>query len=123
MAPMTCSGSRAGGDCVRQWSVGGLQGEVLLAGVEPDERAAAAGRRIAKRAAQHRVFGFERVEHLALRSVATDVEFDFSADVRQGAEVLREPDADHGKVWTSTESTRGRSRTIGFQVSPWSAEA
>ncbi len=29
----------------------------------------------------------------------------------------------HGSVWTSTESTGGRSRTIGAQLSPASAEA
>ena len=29
----------------------------------------------------------------------------------------------HGSVWTSTESTAGRSRTIGVQLSPASADA
>ena len=32
-------------------------------------------------------------------------------------------DADHGRVWTSTDITGGRSRTIGAQVSPASADA
>jgi hypothetical protein len=84
----------AGRDCVWQWIVGGLPGEILLAGVEPDERTAAPGRWIAKRVAQHRVSGFESVEHLALRGPATDVELELAPDVRQRAKVLWESDAD-----------------------------
>jgi hypothetical protein len=51
------------------------------------------------------------------------VEFDFAADARKPAQVRRENDANHGSVWTSTDSTVGRSRTIGDHVSPASADA
>ena len=34
-----------------------------------------------------------------------------------------ENDPDHGSVWTSTDSTAGRSRTIGVQLPPESGEA
>ena len=33
-----------------------------------------------------------------------------------------DPDVGHGRTCTSTDSTAGKSRTIGFQVSPESAE-
>ena len=35
----------------------------------------------------------------------------------------RQDDPDHGKVCASTETTDGRSRTMGVQLSPASAEA
>ena len=35
----------------------------------------------------------------------------------------RQNHADHDSVWTSTETTAGRSRTIGAQVSPASDDA
>src|SRR5438132_2582311 len=43
-------------------------------------------------------------------------------DVRQRPEVRREHHADHRSVCTSTESTAGRSRTMGVQLSPASGE-
>src|SRR5204863_320559 len=46
-----------------------------------------------------------------------------SRDFRQRPQVRRQHDANHGSVWTSTDSTAGRSRTIGVQPSPPSAEA
>ena len=42
---------------------------------------------------------------------------------RQLTEVGGQVDADHGRVWTSTERTAGRSRMIGAQVSPASGDA
>ena len=52
----------------------------------------------------------------------SDVLSAVSAHVRERAEMLRQYDANHASVCTSTESTAGRSRTIGFQLSPASAE-
>ena len=65
--------------------------------------------------------GFEQ----RLQAVGTtrDVELDFAGDLREGAQVRRELHPDHRRVWTSTERTAGRSRTIGAQESPASAEA
>ena len=48
---------------------------------------------------------------------------DLAVDARQRAQMGGQHDADHGSVWTSTDSTAGRSRTIGAQLSPASAEA
>ena len=53
----------------------------------------------------------------------TRTEFHFTANARQRPQVRRKDDANHASVWTSTESTAGRSRTMGDQVSPASAEA
>ena len=114
-------GSR--GDGVGQRGVGLLVRQILAAGEEAQERAALLRDVIADRAAQHRVTGFERVEDGALRELPSDLEFDFAVDVRQSSQMWREDNADHASVWTSTESTGGRSRTIGAQLSPASADA
>src|SRR5439155_27351395 len=97
--------------------------EVLLAGEEADERAAPSRDVIADRSREHRVAGLERVEHGALRDRALDLQLHLAVDVRQLPEVCRKHDPDHGSVWTSTDRTAGRSRTIGVQLSPASAEA
>jgi len=110
------------GDGVWQRSVGLLVGEILAAGEETQERAALLRDVIADRAAEHRVTGFERVENGALRGLASDLELNFTANVRQSSQMWREDDSDHANVWTSTESTGGRSRTIGAQLSPASAD-
>src|SRR6266853_4235340 len=100
-----------------------LVGQISLAGKEPQERAALERDMIANRAAQHRVPGLERVEDGRARDRAgADVELHLVANVRQGAQVRREDDADHRRVWTSTDSTAGRSRTTGVQLSPASAD-
>ena len=71
--------------------------------------------RVADGAAQHRVGRLEGVEDAALGGSPSTSSAHLAAGPRQGPEVVREDDADHGSVWTSTESTRGRSRTIGAQ--------
>ena len=65
---------------------------------------------------------FERVENGAGSQRTFELEFDLAVDPSQIAQMRRQNDADHGNVWTSTESTAGRSRTIGAQWSPESAE-
>jgi DNA polymerase-3 subunit alpha len=74
------------------------------------------------KAALEKICGPDCVEVLA-GYLARDVELHFAAGARQVAQMRREHDPDHGSVWTSTESTAGRSRTIGSQWSPASAEA
>ena len=78
---------------------------------------------VADRPAQHRIAGLERVEDRALRDRALDLELHLAVDVRQRPQMRRKHHSDHGSVWTSTESTAGRSRTMGAQVSPASADA
>src|SRR5438094_7287505 len=72
---------------------------------------------------QHRVPGLERVEDGRARDRAADVELHLVANVRQGAQVRREDDANHRRVWTSTDSTDRKStrlnsshRTISYAV-------
>ncbi len=78
---------------------------------------------VADRPPQHRIPGFQGVEDGALRGRTFDRQLHLLADARQDPQMGRERDADHGSVWTSTESTAGRSRTMGAQVSPLSADA
>src|ERR1700687_374672 len=110
-------------DGVRKWGVRRLEGIVLLASEEAQERTALLGDMIADRAAQHRILGLEGVEHRTLRDGTLDVELHLGADARQRPQMSGEYDANHGSVWTSTESTAGRSRTMGVQLSPALAEA
>src|SRR5258708_4352995 len=98
-------------------------GQILPAGEESQERPALLRDVVADRAAQHGIAGLERVEDRALRGRTLDVELHFTGDVRQPPQVWREDNPDHGSVWTSTESTAGRSRTMGVQLSPASADA
>jgi hypothetical protein len=78
---------------------------------------------IADRSAEHGVAGLEGIEDRALGDGAGNVEDDFAFQLRQRPQVHREDHAYHGSVWASTESTAGRSRTMGVQLSPESAEA
>ena len=48
---------------------------------------------------------------------------DLAADARKFAEMEGQRYADQWNVWTSTESTAGRSRTIAVHESPASADA
>ena len=72
---------------------------------------------VADRSAQHGIAGLERVEDRALRDRALDLDAHLAADVRQRPQMRREHDSNHGSVCTSTESTAGRSRTMGAQLS------
>jgi hypothetical protein len=98
-------------------------GEILLAGEEPQERSALPGDVVADRSAQHRIADLERVQDRALRDRPLDVHLHLAADMRERPQMGREHHPDHGSVWTSTDTTAGRSRTMGAQLSPASAEA
>src|ERR1700728_4148871 len=97
--------------------------DVFLAGEEAQEGAALQGEVIADRAPQHGVAGFEGVEDRLQRDGAIDFERYFLVDMRQGAQMRREHDLDHGNVCTSTEKTAGRLLAMGAQLSPESFEA
>ena len=66
---------------------------------------------------------FERIDDGALSDRRGDFDFQFACDFRERAQMRRQQDADHESVWTSTDSTAGRSRTIGAQQSPEFEEA
>ncbi len=118
-----------GRDLLGQRDIRPLVRQVLLAGEEPDERPPLPGALVTDGAAQHRVPGLQRVEHRALGDPAGDPQFDLAVDAGQGPQVRRQRHPDHvsvpghDSVCTSTDSTAGRSRTIGAQLSPASAEA
>src|SRR5262245_4777471 len=97
--------------------------DVLLAGKESHERPALPGGVVADGPAQHRIGRLERVEHGARGGRALDVQLHLTVDAGEGPQMRREHDPDHGSVCASTDTTEGRSRTMGVQLSPASAEA
>src|SRR5438309_9908312 len=109
-------------DRIGEGGVGRLVGQVPLAGKESQERPSLLGDVVPDRAAQHGIAGLERVEHRAPRDLAGDVERHLAFYVRQRPQVRGQHHTDHRSVCTSTESTAGRSRTIGVQLSPASAD-
>jgi hypothetical protein len=97
--------------------------QIFLAGKEAQKRPPLSRHLIANRPPQHRITSLQRIKHRPLRDRAVDLELNFAADVCQRSQMLREYDPDHGSVCTSTDNTPGKSRTIGAQLSPASAEA
>jgi len=78
---------------------------------------------VSNRAAQHRIAGLERVEDGALRNLSRHLEAHLAFDPCQRPKVCWEMDSYHCSVWTSTDNTAGRFRTIGVQLSPALADA
>src|SRR5262245_54755602 len=102
---------------------------------------------ISDRAAQHRIRGFDRLQHRPLRDLSADVHFYLARNPRERLEMIRQLHANHhhspvgsakvvaldrsakplgerhANVCTSTERTGGRSWTMAVHVSPASAEA
>src|SRR5437763_3549078 len=110
-------------DRLRERGIGRVVGQVPLAGKEPQERPSPLGDVVTDRAAQHGIAGLERVQHRTPSDPARDVELHFAFDLRQRPQVRGKHHADHCSVWTSTDRTAGRSRTMGAQLSPASADA
>src|SRR6185369_14981090 len=77
---------------------------------------------IANRPTQHRITRFECVEYRVACHWTINVELNISRNARKRSQMCRQNNYDHVSVWTSTESTGGRSRTMGVQVSPASAD-
>src|ERR1022692_2225661 len=82
---------------------------------------------VANGALQHGKAGLERIQNSPHRHRPGYLQLHLVPDPRQVAQVVRKDDADrsmrtvHNSGCTSTETTAGRSRTIGFQLSPASA--
>jgi len=96
--------------------------QILSADKKPHQRTAELRDVIAHRTAQHGIASLEFVEYGPLGRGGINVEFYVAIDARQRAQMRRQNDTNHVSVCTSTESTAGRSRTIGFQLSPASAD-
>src|SRR4030095_10864917 len=97
--------------------------QVLFAREEPNVRSALPCDVVANRAAQRGVACFERVKDGALRNLSLDVQLDLAVHAGERTQRQREQDAYHGSACTSTDSTAGRSRTMGAQLSPASGDA
>ncbi len=110
-------------DRLGKWSVRQLERKILFASEETQQWPTHVRGVIADRPAQHWISELERVEHRTLRDLTFDAQSDFFPDLCQASQVVREDDPNHGRVWTSTDITRGRSRTIGSQLSPALADA
>src|SRR6266536_2610609 len=113
----------SGRDRGRQRRIRRFVRQILLAGEETHERTALSCPMVADRAPQHRIAGLKLVENQPQCRLASNVELHFTADARQPSQVRREHHPDHDSVWTSTDSTAGRARTMGAQLSPASADA
>src|SRR6266508_6484427 len=96
--------------------------QVLATGKKANHRPSKMCHVIAHRTSQHRISLFKCVEHRTLTHGSLYFEFHFAINASESAQIRRKHDTDHGNVCTSTESTAGRSRTMGFQLSPASGD-
>src|SRR5580704_8674265 len=106
----------------RQRYIGWLMREILLTSKETQKRPALSRDVIAYGPSQHRIAELKGIEHQPQRRWCFNLERHLAPCLRQRSQMLREDDSNHGSVCTSTLSTAGKSRTIGFQLSPASAE-
>src|SRR5438105_9085837 len=113
----------AGGHRLGQWTVRRVERQVLLACEEPHQRAPLSSGLVPDRAAKNREARFERVEDRRRRDLTLDLELHLAFDLGEIPQMRREDDTNHFRVCTSTESTAGKSRTMGLQLSPASADA
>src|SRR4030081_81207 len=82
-------------------------GQVLLAGKEPQEWPALLRDVIADCPLQRGIARLERVQDRPLGGLTLDLDRYFAVYARQRPQVCRKFNADHGNVWTSTETTAG----------------
>ena len=105
----------SGCDGVGQPGIGPFVGKIHFASEESQECAALMRDLVTDRPAQRRITGFERVEDRALRDGTGNVKRYLAAGAGEDAKVLGKDDSDHVSVCTSTETTAGKSLTIGIQ--------
>src|ERR1700681_1228584 len=77
---------------------------------------------VADGALQRRIAFLQRVEQ-SPNSALLDFERNLTPGAPQRSQMRRKYDSNHASVWTSTESTAGRSCTMGAQLSPESGDA
>ncbi len=112
-----------GSNLIGQGRVRGFMGQVPFTSVEPQERPALIGDVIANRSAQCGIARLESIDHCTLRYSPFDFEYNLTVNTSKRPQMVRKHDPNHDNVWTSTDSTDGRSRTIGAHESPESADA
>ena len=108
---------------VRQRRIGRFMRQIFAARKKTDHWPANLRHMITHCPAQHRIFRFNRVQQRALSQRSIELKSYFTVDVRQRTQIRRKNNAYHGNVCASTDTTAGRSRTIGFHLSPVSTEA
>jgi hypothetical protein len=64
---------------------------------------------------QHRILRFQSIEDAPQRDGFPDIQCHRVSHLCQCPQMMGQLDLHHASVCTSTESTAGRSRTIGFQ--------
>src|SRR5215213_1124879 len=113
---------RLGSRCDRrgQRSVRGLMRYVFTACKEPQHGPPLSSNVVANGPTQHRILCFQCIKDRLPGHVAANLKFNISRDARKRSQVCRQNNHDHVSVCTSTESTGGRSLTIGTHVSPLS---
>src|ERR1700752_3520769 len=105
-------------DFIWQRSVLRLVGEILPAGKEPQHGPTLSSDMFANSSTQHRVTRFQSIEDRTPGYLAVNLKFNIPLDARKCSQVCWQNNENHVSVWTSTESTGGRSRTMGVHVSP-----
>lgn len=108
---------------VRQRRIGRFMRQIFAARKKTDHWPANLRHMITHCPAQHRIFRFNHVQQRALGQRSVELKSYFTVDVRQRTQIRRKNNAYHGNVCASTDSTAGKSRTIGFHLSPASTEA
>src|SRR5205823_1652092 len=103
---------------LRQQRIRRLMRQILLTRKKSQKRSSLQRPMLANRPAKRRILSLQRIEHRPLRHRPGDVERHLTLDARQRSQMRRQFNPDHASVWTSTDKTAGRSRTIGDQLSP-----
>jgi hypothetical protein len=70
--------------------------QIFLAGEESKERSALQSAVIPNRSPEHRICRLNRIQYGPLRNRALDLDRHFAPDVRQGTEMLRKLNSNHG---------------------------
>jgi len=106
-----------------QGSIWRFERQVFSAGEEADEGPPLLCDVVADRSTQHRIFRLKRIKNRTLSCQPFDLKLHLFVDLCKCAQVVWKHNADHGRVWTSTDSTAGRLLTMGIQLSPESEDA
>ena len=96
--------------------------QIFLAGEKPNHRPSLMRDVIPNGTAQRGIACLKGIKEGILGNGPVDGDMYLAVDSCQRSQMIGKDDTDHGNVWTSTESTPGRSRTTAFQLSPASAE-
>src|SRR5207253_1986746 len=110
-------------DCIGYRRILGFMRQIFLAGEESHKGSPLLGDMIPNGPLKRRVAGFKGVENRTLRYRRWNIQLHVAIYSRDGSQMSRHHYQNHASVWTSTESTAGRSRTMGAQLSPASADA